>query len=366
MSLKCGIVGLPNVGKSTIFNVMTKSQSASIGNFPFCTIDPNVGIVNVPDERIEVLAGIDNPKKTIYVTIKFIDIAGLIKGASAGEGLGNKFLSHIHEVDAIIHVVRCFENDKILHSYNRIDPIADKNIIDTELQIKDLELLDKKIEKINKLIKSGNKDCGKLLEACLSLKKFLEQGNNIRNLDLDDEQNTICRELQLLTAKPVVYVANVDEATLKAGGNDFVDKLRKIASEENTDVIILAANIESDLLDLADNEKKLFLEEYNIKESGLDQLAKVAYAKLGLITFFTTGADETRAWTITNGTKAPQAAGVIHSDFERGFIKAEVIKFDDYVRLEGEQKCKEQGKLNIEGKEYVVCDGDIINFRFNV
>lgn len=366
MSLKCGIVGLPNVGKSTIFNVMTKSQAASIGNFPFCTIDPNVGIVNVPDNRIDTLANLDKPAKTIYATIKFIDIAGLIKGASAGEGLGNKFLSHIHEVDAIIHVIRCFENEKILHSYNRINPIEDKNIIDTELQIKDLELIDKKIEKINKLIKSGNKDCGKILEACLFLKKSLEQGNNIRNLELSEEQNLVCNELQLLTAKPVVYVANVDEKTLKNGGNGFVDELKKVAKNENTIVIMLAANIESELLELEPEEKKLFLDEYNIKESGLDQLARAAYAKLGLITFFTSGSDETRAWTIQNGTRAPQAAGTIHSDFERGFIKAEVIKFDDYVSLGGEQKCKEKGKLNIEGKEYVVKDGDIITFRFNV
>ena len=366
MSLKCGIVGLPNVGKSTIFNVMTKSQSASIRNFPFCTIDPNIGIVNVPDERVDILAKLDNPSKIIYATIKFVDIAGLIKGASAGEGLGNKFLSHIHEVDTIIHVIRCFENEKILHSYNRIDPIGDKNIIDTELQIKDLELIDKKIEKINKLIKSGNKEAGKLLEGCLTLKNFLEQGENIRNLTLSDEQSLIVKELQLLTAKPVVYVANVDEKTLKAGGNEFVDRLIKIAEEEKTKVVMLAANIENELLELSEEDKELFLAEYNIEESGLNQLARAAYEKLGLITFFTSGSDETRAWTIQKGTKAPQAAGVIHSDFERGFIKAEVAKFKDYVNFGGEQKCKEQGKLRMEGKDYVMEDGDIVNFRFNV
>lgn len=366
MSLKCGIVGLPNVGKSTIFNVMTKSQSACVGNFPFCTIDPNVGIVNVPDQRVDSLAQLDKPARVIYATIKFVDIAGLIKGASAGEGLGNKFLSHIHEVDAIIHVIRCFENEKILHSYNRINPIEDKNIIDTELQIKDLELIEKKIEKINKLIKSGKKDLGNVLNDCLALKNILEQGNNIRNVELLDEQMAIVKELQLLTAKDVVYVANVDEQTLKAGGNQFVDELKEIAEKEKTKVIMLAANIESELLDLSDEDKELFLAEYNIKESGLDQLARVAYEKLGLITFFTSGSDETRAWTIKNGTKAPQAAGVIHSDFERGFIKAEVIKFEDYISLGGNQKCKEQGKLNIEGKDYIMKDGDIVTFKFNV
>ena len=366
MSLKCGIVGLPNVGKSTIFNVMTKSQSATIGNFPFCTIDPNVGIVNVPDQRVDSLAQLDKPAKVIYATIKFVDIAGLIKGASAGEGLGNKFLSHIHEVDAIIHVIRCFENEKILHSYNRIDPIGDKNIIDTELQIKDLELVDKKIEKVNKLIKSGKKDLDKVLEDCFSLKKILEQGINIRNVELSEEQMAIVKELQLLTAKDVVYVANVDEQTLKVGGNKFVEELKKIAEKENTKVIMLAANIESDLVELSDEDRELFLAEYNIKKSGLDQLARAAYEKLGLITFFTSGTDETRAWTITKGTKAPQAAGVIHSDFERGFIKAEVIKFEDYVNLGGPLKCKEQGKLNVEGKDYVMNDGDIVTFKFNV
>jgi len=366
MSLKCGIVGLPNVGKSTIFNVMTKSQSANIGNFPFCTIAPNVGIVNVPDQRINSLAKLDNPAKIVYATIEFVDIAGLIKGASAGEGLGNKFLSHIHEVDAIIHVIRCFENEKILHVYNRIDPVEDKNIIDTELQIKDLEVIDKKIEKINKLIKSGKKDLDKVLDDCLFLKKSLEQGNNIRNVELSEEQMTIVKELRLLTAKDVVYVANVDEQTLKSGGNKFVDKLKSIAEKEHTKVIMLAANIESDLLELSDEDKELFLAEYNIKESGLDQLARTAYEKLGLITFFTSGSDETRAWNITKGTKAPQAAGTIHSDFERGFIKAEVIKFEDYINLGGNQKCKEQGRLNIEGKDYIMQDGDIVLFRFNV
>lgn len=366
MSLKCGIVGLPNVGKSTIFNVMTKSQSANIGNFPFCTIAPNVGIVNVPDQRINSLAKLDNPAKIVYATIEFVDIAGLIKGASAGEGLGNKFLSHIHEVDAIIHVIRCFENEKILHVYNRIDPVEDKNIIDTELQIKDLEVIDKKIEKINKLIKSGKKDLDKVLDDCLFLKKSLEQGNNIRNVELSEEQMTIVKELRLLTAKDVVYVANVDEQTLKSGGNKFVDKLKSIAEKEHTKVIMLAANIESDLLELSDEDKELFLAEYNIKESGLDQLARTAYEKLGLITFFTSGSDETRAWNITKGTKAPQAAGTIHSDFERGFIKAEVIKFEDYINLGGNQKCKEQGRLNIEGKDYIMQDGDIVTFKFNV
>jgi GTP-binding protein YchF len=345
---------------------MTKSQSAAVGNFPFCTIDPNVGIVNVPDKRVDVLANLDKPAKIIYATVKFVDIAGLLKGASLGEGLGNKFLSHIHEVDTIIHVIRCFENEKILHSYNRIAPIEDKNIIDTELQIKDLELLEKKIEKVNKLIKSGNKDSGEILKAGLTLKKYLEQGENSRNLILTEEQNSLVQELQLLTAKPIVYVANVDEQILKVGGNKFVEELKKIAAEEKTKVIMLAANIESDLLDLLEEDKKLFLAEYNIQESGLDQLAKAAYEKLGLVTFFTSGSDETRAWTIKKGTKAPQAAGVIHSDFERGFIKAEVVKFEDYVSFGGGQKCKEQGKLNIEGKDYVMEDGDIVNFKFNV
>ncbi len=366
MSLKCGIVGLPNVGKSTIFNVMTKSQGAVVGNFPFCTIDPNVGIVNVPDERVDVLARLDKPKKITYANIKFVDIAGLIKGASEGEGLGNQFLSHIHEVDLIVHVIRCFENDKILHSYNRIDPLEDKNIIDTELKIKDLELIDKKIEKIAKLMKSGNKGLQATHEACLFLKNALEQGKNIRDVELSDEQKTLVTEIQFLTAKPVIYVANVDENTLKKGGNEHVEALKKIATEEQNEVVMLAANIESDLLELEEEDKKMFLAEYNIEESGLDVLAIVAYKKLGLITFFTSGNDETRAWTIEQGTKAPQAAGKIHSDIERGFIKAEVTKFDDYVGLGGSSKCREQGKMRLEGKEYVMQDGDVVYFKFNV
>jgi len=365
MALKCGIVGLPNVGKSTLFNCLSNAKAQS-ANFPFCTIEPNVGTITVPDERINKLEAIANPERVMPTTIEIVDIAGLVKGAHKGEGLGNQFLANIREVDALIHVVRCFEDGNIIHVDGSINPVRDKEVIDIELQLKDLETVEKRISNIFRKIKTGDKEAVKQHELYVLVQETLEAGKSARSLDLDEDRQEILNEMQLITAKPVMYLCNVDEDSVKEG-NALVDALKESVKGENAEVLVLGVGIEADINELESyEERQMFLEDLGLEEPGVSKLIKTAYSLLDLYTYFTVGVKEVRAWTIKKGMTAPQAAGVIHSDFEKGFIRAEVIKYEDYIEYESEAKIKEAGKLQVNGKEYVVEDGDIMHFRFNV
>ena len=367
MSLKCGIVGLPNVGKSTLFNCISSGKAQS-ANFPFCTIEPNLGSTNVPDRRLDTLVEICHPKSVVPATVDIVDIAGLVKGASHGEGLGNQFLANIRECDAILHVLRCFDDGNVVHVDGSVDPVRDKEVVDLELQIKDLEVVNARLAKVEKAGKmGGDKDAKKLAELLLRYKAALEQGKSCRSVELvNEEEEALARDLFLLTNKPVMYVCNVDDASA-VNGNKYVDAVREAVKDEQAEILIISAKTEAEIAEMDDyDDRQMFLEEMGLQESGVVRLIQGAYHLLGLQTFFTAGADECRAWTIRKGDKAPKAAGVIHTDFERGFIRAEVIKYDDFVKYRTEAAVRAAGKMGIEGKDYVVQDGDIMHFLFNV
>lgn len=365
MALKCGIVGLPNVGKSTLFNCLSNAKAQS-ANFPFCTIEPNLGTITVPDPRLEKLEELVNPERVVPTTIEIVDIAGLVKGAHKGEGLGNKFLANIRETDAIIHVLRCFDDGNIVHVDGSVDPIRDKEIIDIELQLKDLETVEKQIQSLARVVKSGDKEAVKTMAICEKLQAALESGKSARTVEMEEDELALVNTLQLITMKPVLYLCNVDEASLRSG-NQYVDAVKEAVKDENAEVLVLGAKIESDIAELESyEERQMFLEDLGIEEPGVNRLIRSAYNLLKLETYFTAGEKEVRAWTIKKGTKAPQAAAVIHTDFEKGFIRAEVMKYADFTDLGSESAVKDAGKMGVEGKEYVVEDGDIMHFRFNV
>ena len=366
MALKCGIVGLPNVGKSTLFNCLSNAK-AQAANFPFCTIEPNVGVITVPDERLTELSRLVNPERIVPTTVEIVDIAGLVKGASKGEGLGNQFLGNIRECDAILHVLRCFDDPNVVHVDGQVNPVRDKEVIDLELQLKDLDTVEKRIQKVEKQAKAGDKDAKRAYDLLIRYKQTLEQGLSARTVSLEKPEDIeFAAELYLLTNKPVMYVCNVDEASAKTG-NAHVEAVRKAVQNEQAEILVITAAMEAEIAQLESYEDKVaFLAEIGLEEPGVNKLIKSAYHLLNLQTYFTAGVKEVRAWTITKGMKAPQAAGVIHTDFEKGFIRAEVVKYDDFLKFGSEAACREQGKLAVEGKEYIVADGDIMHFRFNV
>ncbi|NAS30507.1 redox-regulated ATPase YchF [Flavobacteriaceae bacterium R38] len=363
--MKAGIVGLPNVGKSTLFNCLSNAKAQS-ANFPFCTIEPNLGVVNVPDRRLEKLEELVKPEKVVPATVEIVDIAGLVRGASKGEGLGNQFLGNIRECNAIIHVLRCFDNDNIVHVDGDVNPVRDKETIDIELQLKDLETVEKRLDKVNRAAKTGDKEAQKEQALLRRFKAALDEGKSARTVELNEDEEQFMQGFQLLTAKPILYVCNVDEAAAKEG-NEYVDQVKELVKDENAEVLVLAVATEADITELEDyEEQQMFLEDIGLEEPGVSRLIRTAYKLLTLQTYFTAGEKEVRAWTVNIGATAPQAAGVIHTDFEKGFIRAEVISYEDYESYGSEAKVKEAGKMRVEGKDYIVKDGDVMHFRFNV